>query len=256
VLLVSEKSTDTIDETARAGKSKGGRPRDPTLDEVIIKAARRRLVLDGYSEMTLGDVAADAGVTRPTLYRRWAGKLELVIDALDYGFRAQRGTYPNLNLDELLPVAALTEAVRRLDPTYFNPDAMVLMGNFMGETIRTPELMAIVAEHAVEPRVNLLERTLGNLQDRGAVKQDIDKSTIATMCFGGYFAAFLRTDTDRAGLAEKVVRAIWPAIAVEGSRELKRVHGSHDIARVEQLRSGSEYPALGDFKQVDGESKK
>ena len=210
--IPADRSLDSSPETE---VSKGGRPRDPALDEVIIKAARRRLVEDGYSKMTLGDVAADAGVTRPTLYRRWPGKFELVVDALDYGFRAQRDTYPNLNLDELPPLEAFTEAVRRLDPAYFNPDAMVLMGNFMGETIRTPELMAIVSEHAVEPRVNLLERTLTNLQDRGAVRQGIDKSTIATMCFGSYFAAFLRADTDRERHAEKVVQAIWPAIAVE-----------------------------------------
>lgn len=205
----------TSDKGAQIEVSKGGRPRDPAVDEVIIKATRRRLVLDGYSKMTLGDIASDAGVTRPTLYRRWPGKFELVADALDYGFREQRNTYPNLNLDELPPLEAFTEAVRRLDPAYFNPDAMVLMGNFMGETIRTPGLMAILTEHAVEPRVNLLERTLANLQDRGAVKQGIDKSTIASMCFGSYFAAFLRADTDKAGLAEKVVQAIWPAIAVD-----------------------------------------
>jgi hypothetical protein len=30
-------------------------------------------------------IAADAGVTRPTLYRRWKNKLDLVVDALDYG---------------------------------------------------------------------------------------------------------------------------------------------------------------------------
>jgi AcrR family transcriptional regulator len=203
----------TSDESAETEVSKGGRPRDPAVDEVIIKATRRRLVLDGYSKMTLADVAADAGVTRPTLYRRWPGKFELVVDALDYGFREQRNTYPNLNLDELPPLEAFTEAVRRLDPAYFNPDAMILMGNFMGETTRTPGLMAILTEHAVEPRVNLLERTLVSLQDRGAVKQGIDKSTIASMCFGSYFAAFLRADTDKAGLAEKVVQAIWPAIA-------------------------------------------
>ena len=217
--IPADRSSDSSPETE---VSKGGRPRDPALDEVIIKAARRRLVVDGYSKMTLGDVATDAGVTRPTLYRRWPGKFELVVDALDYGFRAQRDTYPNLNLDELPPLEAFTEAVRRLDPAYFNPDAMVLMGNFMGETIRTPELMAIVSEHAVEPRVNLLERTLTNLQDRGAVREGIDKSTIATMCFGSYVAAFLRADTGREGLAEMVVQAIWPAIAVEQTKGANR----------------------------------
>lgn len=213
---MSNQAATTGEQNSEAiSASKGGRPRDPALDEAIIQATRRRLVLDGYSKMTLGDIAADAGVTRPTLYRRWPGKFELVVEALDYGFRAQRDTYPALNLEELPALAALTEAVRRLDPAYFNPDAMVLMGNFMGETIRTPELLSIVCEHAVEPRVNLLERVLTNLQDRGEVRREIDTRTIATMCFGSYFAAYLRTDADRAGLAEKVVAVLWPGIAVD-----------------------------------------
>jgi hypothetical protein len=38
---------------------------------------------------------------------------------------------------------ALVETVRRLDPAYFNPDAMVLMGNFAAEAIRTPELLQL-----------------------------------------------------------------------------------------------------------------
>lgn len=191
--------------------SRGGRPRDPALDEAIITATRRRLVLDGYSKMTIGDIASDAGVSRPTIYRRWATKLELTIDALDWGFRAQRDAYPILALEQ--PREALTEAVRRVDPCYFNPDAMVLMGNFMGETIRTPELLAVVVEHAVEPRVALVESVLANLQERGQVRDDIDRHTIATMCFGSYYAAFLRAEHDRAGLAEQVVAVLWPGIA-------------------------------------------
>src|SRR5689334_5171464 len=142
--------------------STGGRPRDPQLDEAIILATRERLVRDGYSRMTLGDIAADAGVSRPTLYRRWANKLDLVADALE-------------------PRAALVEAVRRLDPAYFNSDAMVLMGNFAGEVSHTPELFEMLREHAVEPRVTLVESVLAQLQERGAVAPDIDTHTIATM---------------------------------------------------------------------------
>ncbi|MFC4949213.1 TetR/AcrR family transcriptional regulator [Pseudonocardia sp. GCM10023141] len=197
---------------APAVAAKGGRPRDPALDDAIIEATRQRLVRDGYSTMTIGEIAADAGVSRPTIYRRWPGKLELTIDALDYGFRAQRESYPDAGLEELPPRAAFTEAVRRVDPCYFNPDAMVLMGNFMGETIRTPELLAIVVEHAVEPRVRLIERLLDDLRARGAVRADIDTHTIATLCFGSYYAAFLRAEHDRSGLAEQVVAVLWPGI--------------------------------------------
>jgi AcrR family transcriptional regulator len=190
----------------------GGRPRDPALDIAIILATRKRLIVDGYSRMTLGEIAKDAGVTRPTLYRRWSGKFELVVDALDYGFRAQRETYPIDRLEDLAALEAFTEAVRRVDPAYFNPDAMVLMGNFMGETLRTPKLLAILREHAVEPRLALVEHVLAHLMERGEVRSDVDVHTISTLCFGSYYSAFLRGETDKEDLANRVVATLWPSI--------------------------------------------
>ncbi|GAA1552177.1 TetR/AcrR family transcriptional regulator [Kribbella lupini] len=189
----------------------GGRPRDAALDEAIILATRNRLVSDGYSRMTIGDIAADAGVSRPTLYRRWNSKFALVVDALDYGFRRQKDSYA-VDLAGLEPREALTEAVRRLDPAYFTPDAMVLMGNFAGEAARTPELLEILRRHAVEPRIGLVETVLTELQERGAVRAGIDRHTIATLCFGAYFAAFYRGDPAD-GIPAKVVEVLWPAVA-------------------------------------------
>jgi AcrR family transcriptional regulator len=203
--------TKPVDRTELIGPRSGGRPRDPALDEAIILATRARLVSDGYSRMTLGDIAADAGVSRPTIYRRWGDKLELVADALDYGFRKQRDQY-DIDLSVLEPRAAFIEAVRRLDPAYFNPDAMVLMGNFAGEVIHTPELLEMLRTHAVEPRVTLVENVLSNLQASGAVAEDLDKHTIATMCFGAYFGAFYRGDR-REDIPESVVTLLWPLIA-------------------------------------------
>jgi AcrR family transcriptional regulator len=202
------------------GPRTGGRPRDAAIDEAIILATRERLVRDGYSRMTIGDIVADAKVSRPTLYRRWTNKFDLVIDALDYGFRRQRDMYV-LDLSTMEPREALVEAVRRLDPEYFNPDAMVLMGNFAGEANRTPELLGILRKHAIEPRVSLLENVLTELQDRGAVREDVDKHTIASMCFGSYFARFYRGESKDA-LPEKVVAALWPALAAHRAAEAAR----------------------------------
>jgi AcrR family transcriptional regulator len=212
---MSDAPSARIDPAAEppAGPSRGGRPRDPALDDSIIMATRRRLVLDGYSAMSLGEIATDAGVSRPTIYRRWANKLELTIDALDWGFRRQQDSYPTQPFADMPAREAFTEAVRRVDPCYFNPDAMVLMGNFMGETIRTPELLAHVKAHAVEPRVQLVEHVLGALQDRGEVRPDLDRHTVATLCFGAYYSAFLRGETRPGDLAGQVVAVLWPALA-------------------------------------------
>ena len=193
-----------------ASRHAGGRPRNAALDEAILLATRRRLLEDGYSRMSLSDIAADAGVTRPTLYRRWKAKLDLVVDALDYGFRKQGEMYDE-DLSDLGPREALVEAVRRSDPAYFNPDAMVLVGNFAAEAIRTPELLEVLRTHAIEPRVRMVENVLSRLRERGEVRDDIDARTIATICSGAYVAAFFLGD-DKTTVPERVVAALWPGI--------------------------------------------
>ena len=59
-----------------------GRPRTTAADAAILEATRAALVDLGWSKLTMGDVAARAGVAKTTLYRRWAGKNELVVDAV------------------------------------------------------------------------------------------------------------------------------------------------------------------------------
>ncbi|ARX86504.1 TetR family transcriptional regulator [Streptomyces alboflavus] len=60
----------------------GGRPRSTEADTAILEATRQALVDLGWTKLTLGDVATRAGVAKTTLYRRWAGKSELVVDAV------------------------------------------------------------------------------------------------------------------------------------------------------------------------------
>src|SRR5690349_20127670 len=60
-----------------------GRPRDPKRDEAIYEAAIVLLAEAGYEGMTLEAVAARAGVSKPTIYRRCPeGKGQLVAAAI------------------------------------------------------------------------------------------------------------------------------------------------------------------------------
>ncbi|MEV6904554.1 TetR/AcrR family transcriptional regulator C-terminal ligand-binding domain-containing protein [Amycolatopsis sp. NPDC051372] len=201
--------TDYLDEPDRTGP--GGRPRDAALDGAILRATRRRLVVDGYSKMTIKDITADAKVGRNTLRRRWKNKFDLVVDALDYGFRTQ-GNLSAVDLDRLEPIDALIEAVRYVDPASYSADAMMLIGNLAAESIRTPELMNILREHVVRPRVEFIQIVLTQLRARGAVRADIDVHTISTLCFGSYFASYYRGEMD-AHIPEDVVTVLWPTIA-------------------------------------------
>ncbi|HEY4018368.1 MAG TPA: hypothetical protein VGM75_06755 [Pseudonocardiaceae bacterium] len=72
-------------------------------------------------------------------------------------------------------------------------------------------------KHAVEPRVALVEAVLTQRRERGAVAEDIDKHTIATLCFGSYFAAFYRGEATK-DIPEAVVAVLWPTIAAKRPR--------------------------------------
>lgn len=60
-----------------------GRPRDPRRREAILAAAIGLVAEVGYDRMTVDALAARAGVSKPTIYRRWpGGKSEIIVDAI------------------------------------------------------------------------------------------------------------------------------------------------------------------------------
>ena len=58
-----------------------GRPRDPQAGRAILEAAMAEIADHGFSGLTIDGVAARAGVSKATIYRRWSGKAALVLDA-------------------------------------------------------------------------------------------------------------------------------------------------------------------------------
>ena len=68
--------------TPRPRPGRGGRPRAPSRDDVSRAAIRRLLGDVGYGALTMDAVAAEAGVGKATIYRRWRTKQDLVIDTV------------------------------------------------------------------------------------------------------------------------------------------------------------------------------
>ncbi|HYG93831.1 MAG TPA: TetR/AcrR family transcriptional regulator [Blastococcus sp.] len=72
-----------------ARPSRGGRPRDPSRDGVIRAAILHLLADVGYGALTMDAVAAEAGVGKATIYRRWRTKQDLVVDTISDLARAE-----------------------------------------------------------------------------------------------------------------------------------------------------------------------
>ena len=66
------------------GRAGRGRSRDPEVDEAIMTAAMDLLAEIGYARLTMDQVAARARVGKASLYLRWANKVALVAEAIQY----------------------------------------------------------------------------------------------------------------------------------------------------------------------------
>ncbi|UUZ84151.1 TetR/AcrR family transcriptional regulator [Paenibacillus sp. P26] len=72
---------------------KRGRPRSESTDISILKATRALMMESGINNFSMDDVAARAGVSKPTIYLRWKTKEELLSDA--FGMAADQTVIPD-----------------------------------------------------------------------------------------------------------------------------------------------------------------
>ena len=151
-----------------------GRPRDPSCDAAIVQSAIDSFIEHGYAALSVEDVAARAGVAKATIYRRYATKAELVVDAL-------RCT---LDVADDQPEvgdvrAMLLEALRLLFDRLRGPHGPLLVA-LAAERIHHPDLAAEFQRVVVDARRSHLRRLVANAVKRGELPADTDVTLVAT----------------------------------------------------------------------------
>lgn len=139
-----------------------GRPRDPRRDAAIRDAAIELLAECGYERMSVDAVAARAGVSKPTIYRRWAGKGELVGEAI----RCQ--PHPAGDVPDTGSLRGdLLATVRNL-AGFLTANARLVAG-VSGRLQESPALARIVREHSV----GIMHAHFGALLERAEARGEI-----------------------------------------------------------------------------------
>ncbi|NUU22630.1 MAG: TetR/AcrR family transcriptional regulator, partial [Streptomycetaceae bacterium] len=119
----------------------GGRPRDPQIDDAILTAVRDLLAEDGYAKLSFETVARRAGVTRPTIYRRWSSKAQLVHEAV----------FPARATEVLIPdtgdfAADVRGMIADTAASYARPEARAALPGLFTDLHQNPELRATVID--------------------------------------------------------------------------------------------------------------
>jgi len=155
---------------SRAGSP--GRPRDPRADAAIIDAARALLVESGYPGLTFDAVARRAGVTRPTIYRRWPSRVHLAYEA---AFPAGDGADVADTGDFDADLAALVKASVA---SYSRPATRAALPGILAEFQRDPGLRIQLREpHESEVRARFAAVVAGAAA-RGQVRPRLDANVL------------------------------------------------------------------------------
>ncbi|MEV6947403.1 TetR/AcrR family transcriptional regulator [Streptomyces sp. NPDC051172] len=150
-----------------------GRPRSAEADAAILAATREALVELGWSKLTLGDVATRAGVAKTTLYRRWAGKNELVVDAV-------AELFDELVLPDRGTLAADIEGVvLQFAAILARPEAASGLMAVVAESTRDDALRERIRSSIVERQKRLVLEGRARAQTRGELPPETDPAEAA-----------------------------------------------------------------------------
>ena len=187
---------------------RAGRPRSEQADRAIIDATLDLFAESGAEGLCIEKVAARAGVGKATIYRRWPGKEELLLDALA-GLKTPLPEPKGESVRDDL--AALVEATRleSVDPRRVRQVALLL-----GEGARYPRLLERYVETVLEPRRDVFRAVLRRGTATGELREGTNVEVAVDILTGAALARSRMTpDRVDRGYARRVVDELLVGLA-------------------------------------------
>ncbi len=177
------------------------RPRVEGDREQEIFDATLRLLLDsGYDRLTLDAVAARCRASKATLYRRWSGKAELVVDAV----ARLKGDLPGIP-DTGTLAGDLAQLAEGPHGEGVDDESFGVLCSLSTAIHRDAELRAALFARFLAPRQALLREVLHRAQERGEVRVDVDLELVADVLPALILYRMSFTEPDgAAGLVERI----------------------------------------------------
>lgn len=170
-------------------KAATGRPRNPLIDEAVLKAAAELVVEVGYADLTIAAIAERAGTSKPAIYRRWPGKAHVLHEAA-----FPEG--PELSLPDTGVLRDdLAEMLRRTTAAFAHPVARAITPGLMAEIAADPSLHPALLERFGGVWKGFHER-IAIAVERGEVRVGVDADVLIEALAGAALMRLLVSSTD------------------------------------------------------------
>jgi len=159
-----------------------GRPRSTDADRAIVEATLELLVESGVAATAIEHVAARAGVSKATIYRRWPNKDALILHAIAT-VEEPDPEVPGTSLrDDLLAIS--TNVIGRK----VGEKSSKLYAWMTAEADRSPEIRQQYKSLVVERRREFVRQVLREWQAKGELRSDVDIEVALLLVVGPVLA--------------------------------------------------------------------
>jgi len=165
-----------------------GRPRSAAADDAILHAAATLLVEVGYRPLRMEAIAARAGVSKATLYRRYKDKEAAVTAAI---FAVIGGPPDDLPVPEGSIREVLTYLLKVGSIVMTSPAWLPTVGAAFAEGVHEGGLAAALRTQVLDPSAELMLRAVAEGLSRGEVRSGVEPETVADLLFGAVLARSL-----------------------------------------------------------------
>jgi AcrR family transcriptional regulator len=155
-----------------------GRPRDESVDTAVITATLDLVEEEGLAAVSMEAIAERAGVSKASIYRRWDGKGELLVDCV-------AGLVGAVQAPE---TAAIREVLIRIlvqmRSFFTKAKAGQLFPWLVGEMAAGSDLGQRYAETVIIPRRAMVAGLIRDAVERGELRSDLDVDIAVDMLTG------------------------------------------------------------------------
>jgi AcrR family transcriptional regulator len=191
-----------------AAPARRGRPRDDAAEGAIVQAVVELLAEQGFTRLTIAAVAARAGVGKPTIYRRWSSKSDLVVDAIVRvapPISARRTGDPHTDLRNLTH-AAIKDVT--------SPPLGATLVAVLAQTGSHNELGTLVQHKLAQPRREVLHEVIVVAIESGQLRADTDAELMLDLLLGpGLYRWLITGRPVSRAMTAGVVDAVWNGFA-------------------------------------------
>lgn len=193
-----------------------GRPKDPAKREAILDAAQTLFLSQGFSGTSMDAVAAEAGVSKLTVYSHFSDKATLFTTAVEAKCEEWM-PFPMFSLDHADELPVVLERIGRAFMELVNSDEAISLERLLSSLAgQDPEMANLFYEVGPERTLKEMERLLNKARDLGLLA--VNDVAVAAQLFFGMLQSCRHLEVV-IGCAEPPT----PAEAAEHVREVVRV---------------------------------